>query len=234
MKKLAALLVTSSLAFGTLAFSAGIDWSKEKVIPIVGEVNVGILQQAQELEKQAGRPVIRIFINSPGGSVMAGNVFIQAMEVAKARGSRIDCAVSNLAASMGMHVFAHCDNRYILTGGYLLFHEPRVGIQSPVSPSEATTVRAGLLAATQELSLYLQKQLGVSDDVYNFHNIGQTLWSAASFKANIPEFRLTVVNDIRLPKGIPSAFDPIGSPSFGLPLADTTSNPITYPGPIVN
>lgn len=201
------VVVAFMLAFAGLAFIAEqaegselpiVSWEKEKVVDIVGEVGQQMFDKANQVRALSGEPVIRIFINSPGGSVVAGNIFIQAMDVAKARGSRIECAVSNLAASMGIHILAHCDVRMVLSGGYLLFHEPRVGISSPASPSELRVVMEQLIAATDTLDKYLQEQLGVSYDLYNFHNVAQTLWQAEIFNTMFPKFGLVIVRDIRL------------------------------------
>lgn len=142
--KFSRLLATAAaimfLAFGLMAFlaavaegaEASIDWSKDTIIPVVGEVDNQLIGQAGFIENLTNGDgtdkVVRIFINSPGGSVIAGNIFIQSMEVAKARGFRIKCAVSNIAASMAMHILTHCNERYVLKGGYLLFHEARVQV----------------------------------------------------------------------------------------------------------
>jgi len=192
-----------------------VDWSNEKVIDATGEVGPNAIRGAGEINAIAGAPVIRILINSPGGSVMTGNMFIQAMEVAKERGSRIDCVVTNLAASMAMHYLAHCDKRYVLKGGYLLFHEPRVGIMSPASPSELKTVYESLIAATYELDRYLQEQISARGTLYEYHNIAQTLWQVELFTLTFPKFKMDVIKDVKLPKMLEKkAFNPIGEELF--------------------
>jgi ATP-dependent protease ClpP protease subunit len=194
-----------------------LNWEKEtNIIPIVGEVGGGILQKTKDLEKQMGNPVIRLFINSPGGSVLTGSIFIQAMDAAKKRGSTIECVVTNMAASMGMHILAHCDKRYVLQGAFLLFHEPRVGGARSISPSEALATYLGLLASTKHLDDYLQKQIGVSAELYNFHNIAQTLWTVETFKEFAPKFKIEIIGDLLLPKEAGSTFDPVGNETFML------------------
>jgi ATP-dependent protease ClpP protease subunit len=192
-----------------------LDWSKEPVVSVVGEVGGQMLAKAGELLSQSDKPVIRILINSPGGSVVHGNIFIQAIEVAKHRGARIDCAVTNLAASMGIHILAHCDNRYVLKGGYLLFHEVRAGVQNPASPSELEAARTSMLAITEEIDIYLRKAIGASDELYNQHNIAQTLWDVDVFAKTFPNFRMTIIKDVRLPKSIEKyMFNPVGDSTF--------------------
>lgn len=190
----------------------GVDWTNEKVIDATEEVNSNAIIGAGEINALAGAPVIRILINSPGGSVMTGNMFIQAMELAKERGSRIDCVVTNLAASMAMHYLAHCDKRFVLQGAYLLFHEPRVGIMSPASPSELKHVYEALEAATYTLDKQLRAEIGASNEVYDYHNIAQTLWQVELFRATFPKFKLVIIKDVKVPKTLmQKAFNPIGA-----------------------
>jgi hypothetical protein len=115
---------------------------------------------------------------------------------------------------MGMHILAHCDKRYALQGAFLLFHEPRVGGAMSISPSEALATYLGLIASTKHLDDYLRKQIGVSNELYNFHNIAQTLWTIETFKEFAPKFKIEIVGDILFPKGKGSAFDPVGNNSF--------------------
>jgi ATP-dependent protease ClpP protease subunit len=220
-RSLAEFLITIALTFGLLtaviAISASdaegktVDWSKEKVIDIVGEVNNNILDKAVQLEKEAGKPVIRILINSPGGSVLHGNIFVQAMKVAKSRGSRIECVVTNLAASMGFVILANCDTRYTLQGGLLLFHEARVSVGNPISPSELQAVLDQFKYFMPRVDEVLRRELGVSKTEYDKHNIAQTLWEAGVFIKKFPKFGIILIDDIKLPEDVRrKAFNPIG------------------------
>jgi ATP-dependent protease ClpP protease subunit len=233
---------TFALAGGALAFLASqadgavIDWSKadpNKILTVVGEVDETILVQAKKLNMLAGEPVIRILINSPGGNVITGNIFIQAMEDAKAKGSKIECLVTNLAASMGMHIFAHCDKRVVLSGGILLFHEARVVMQGAFTARELAARANTLNALTFYLEHYLIEELGCDPEFYRVHNEGETLWSAELFKKTFPDFDLIIVNGV----GIPNKFAvPLFDPSSGKKEKDKppVGSPLTFPIPLVS
>ena len=210
------------LAFGIMAFLASqaegaettIDWSKDTVIPVVGEVDSQLIGQAGFIENliNEDKPdkVIKIFINSPGGSVIAGNIFIQSMEVAKARGFRIKCAVSNIAASMAMHILTHCNERYVLKGGYLLFHEARVQVGGIMTSREMRRMAQSMDVMTYTLEEYMVDQLGCTPSFYREHNEGETMWTAETFQQNFPKFKLQLIRDLKVPKTVQQGvFKPI-------------------------
>ena len=202
------LLLAAILFFGLCATaraeesrSDALDWRSKQVLVVAGEIDNSLVPLSQQLMLAAKKSKeVFIFINSPGGAVIPGNIFVQAMEVVKARGGTINCAVSNIAASMAMHILAHCSTRHILAGGYLLFHEVRASVPRAISPSEATT----LLEALHAISFYLEEYLiGVlrTDRVfYDRHNKAETLWSAELFALMFPNFQLKIIRDIKLPK----------------------------------
>ena len=221
LKAFIAAAAATFLAFGLLAFLASqaegaeaLDWSQDKVVPVIGEVGSSLIGQAGYLDQVTNEAepnkVIKIFINSPGGSVVAGNIFIQAMEVAKSRGWKIECAVSNIAASMAMHILTHCDKRIILKGGYLLFHEARTSVGGVMTARDMRRAAQSMDAMTYYLEEYMIDQLGCSAAFYREHNEGETMWTAETFKQAFPKFKLILVDDIRISKDIKQGiFKPI-------------------------
>lgn len=198
-----------------MADAATLDWSehdKNKIVVISGEVDQRVIGQSGFITQIAGEPVIRIVINTPGGSVIAGNMFIRAMEVAKSKGSKIECVVTNLAASMGMHIFAHCTERYAVVGGLLLFHEARVGLQGYYTERDLRRMAENIYASTRYLEPYLQGVLGCSPEFYRQHNEGETMWAVEYFKEVFPKFKLKIVNGISLPYQFDTPiFNPLGN-----------------------
>jgi hypothetical protein len=96
-----------------------------------------------------------------------------------------------------------------------LFHEVRAGVQNPASPSELEAARDSMLAITEELDKYLRKAIGTSDEMYDKHNIAQTLWDVDVFARTFPNFRMTIIRDVRLPKSAEKyMFNPVGDSSF--------------------
>lgn len=238
-------LIATALGLGLMAFvaeqanGATVDWSKvpaAKIVPVVGEVNASLLEQAKKLNSLAGEPVIRILINSPGGSVLVGNVFIQAMENAKSKGSTIECVVTNLAASMGMHILVHCDDRYILTGGILLFHEARVGVMGNHTARELLAMARSMEAMTYYLEEYMIDKLGCDAKFYRVNNEGETMWSAEYFVQFFPKFKLKIVHGIGVPSDfIVPLFDPIANKKKEeTPKKGVVGSPIEFPGNVTN
>jgi ATP-dependent protease ClpP protease subunit len=216
-----------------------VDWSKEdqsKIIVVSGEVGLPIIQLANDLTKQAGEPVIRILINSPGGSVLTGNIFIQAMENAKARGSKIDCLVTNMAASMGMHILAHCSNRQALNGAILLFHEARRGVSGSMTARELRRMSNSMEALTYSLEEYLVSELKCDPKFYREHNEGETMWTVAYFNQFFPGFKLNIVDSVVVPTDFNiDIFNPLKTKiEVSTIKQDKVGSPIKLPGVITN
>jgi ATP-dependent protease ClpP protease subunit len=244
-KALIIAAVAMFLTFGLMAFlasqaegaEASLDWSDKVVIPIIGEVGSSVIGQAGFVEQITNEAepskVLHIFINSPGGSVVAGNIFIQSMEVAKARGWKIECAVSNIAASMAMHILTHCDKRVILQNGYLLFHEARVQVGGAMTAREMRRNAQSMDAMTYELEEYMIDELGCSPAFYREHNEGETMWTAATFKQAFPKFNLIIVKDIKVPKDVKQGiFKPLNDKTTTAPPAKTPGSAVGNPAQI--
>jgi ATP-dependent protease ClpP protease subunit len=86
--------------------------------PIDSDSMAHLKQQIYELPS---REHVVLYIDSPGGSVMAGNDFLQAMNTLKANGT-VFTAVANRAASMAFILLQNCNNRYILENSILMQH----------------------------------------------------------------------------------------------------------------
>ena len=62
-----------------------------------------------------------IYLNSPGGSVVAGQKYINLINSLK-RTKKIMC-ISEFAASMAFHILQHCDYRYVLKTSKMMQHQ---------------------------------------------------------------------------------------------------------------
>jgi ATP-dependent protease ClpP protease subunit len=69
-----------------------------------------------------------IILNSPGGEVTTGFMFVNQMEMAKSLGLTINCYVPGMAASMAFTILTHCSNRFALNHAFLLWHRVRVQV----------------------------------------------------------------------------------------------------------
>lgn len=109
---------------------ADVKVNKERTMIIDGIIaGPGLVKLGAALIDMANTDVtkpIDIVINSPGGSVTSGFLFINQMEAAKGLGATIRCFVPNLAASMAFQILVHCSERYTLDRAFLLYHRVRV------------------------------------------------------------------------------------------------------------
>lgn len=149
----------------------------DRIVSIEG----GITDLTEQEEKilsmsEVSNAPIDIIISSPGGSVVAGIFFINAMERVKARGVKIRCLVDKMAASMAMHILGNCSERYALAGSLLLWHPAYININfGRVTKERAGQIKEQLHILTYQLEENLRKALGLSVEVYEKH------WRAEHF-----------------------------------------------------
>ena len=65
---------------------------------------------------------VYIYISSYGGSVGAGEVFINALDGLRAKNKTVTC-IADLSMSMAFIILQHCDNRYALSNSILMQHQ---------------------------------------------------------------------------------------------------------------
>jgi hypothetical protein len=115
--------------------------------------------------------IIYVYINSPGGSVDAGNLFINNLKYQQKMNKSIEC-IAQSAYSMAFHILQHCDRRYITETSKVMQHQISIGnIEGP-------------LVNTMN---YLQMVANIS---YNMN-----LYSAMRLKITLDEYLLKVNND---------------------------------------
>lgn len=170
---------------------------ESRVVRIEGPIQNLIEQEEAILAMslESDKP-IDILISSPGGSVIAGLFFMDAMDRVKSRGVKIRCLVDKMAASMAMHIFGNCDERYALANSLLLWHPAYVTIQfGQVTEERAEELREQLKLLTYELELRLKKALMVSDAVYEKHWRAEHFIPAKYLKEFISPKFLKIVED---------------------------------------
>ena len=87
---------------------------------LASKVATGIIQAAERGDK-----VVVIHIDSPGGSVYAGQVLSKIMEAAPLQ---VVCKVDGMAASMAFYLLQSCDLRLMTERSILMAHEPSLQI----------------------------------------------------------------------------------------------------------
>ncbi len=151
----------------------------KNVLKIEGPIDSEVLRHIDKLAKaSAESPIeeLQILINSPGGYVTPGMVFVNTMELLKARGTKITCFVPTLAASMAFQILAHCDNRYVLAGALLLWHPVKAGVFGALTPIQATQLASDLVRLEKTLVSDLAARMPcISPAVFEFHYQAETL-----------------------------------------------------------
>lgn len=182
-----------------------LELDSKRTIKIIGGIGGGILGQAEELIKLADKSTAPIYllINSPGGSVRTGNVFIAAMEMAQARGITVKCVVPVYAASMAFSILLACSERYALEKSELLFHPVRIN-------ASRITITAPLALALFEdlnkidlaLQELLTQELGLDKDIMLKAYYDEKWWKAGELAAAAKVGWISIVKDIKGVDGI--------------------------------
>ena len=115
---------------------------KDRIIFLYGEIRDEsinlVIAQLLFLEAEDPEKDITIYVNSPGGSVMAGLALIDTMNLVKPDVSTV-CV--GMAASMGSLILnaGTKGKRYALPNAEVMIHQPWGGFQGQVSDLEITT-----------------------------------------------------------------------------------------------
>lgn len=123
---LAAVMSVASLA------QAAPHLNSDRALVIDGVIEGGNLSAVTEaldgFAASSDHSPVDLIINSPGGSVTTGFLFLNHMAAAQAQGIEIRCFVPNLAASMAYQILVQCDKRYALNDSFLLWHRVRTTV----------------------------------------------------------------------------------------------------------
>lgn len=174
--------------------------ASDRLVSVVGVVNAKIIDQANDLVKLADESTDDIFvhINSPGGSVRAGNVFIQAIKLAQSRGIQVKCATSSLAASMAFVILTHCSERYALKGAELMFHPVRVMLMfAALSANDLEMIWTNLYSIDHKFMTHLANTSGIPAAVITKAYYQEKFWEAKELRAVANPGWLTLVDDLQ-------------------------------------
>lgn len=177
-------------------FGKTVTFNTKRAINVVGTVDDGLLIEANKMMKLAenSKRPIDIFINSPGGYVSSGLLFISGMKKVQERGIKIRCFVSELAASMAYTILTQCNERYVLRFAQLLFHAPRAGIRMVGTWAQFQSIAEGLFAAEVKLLKLILPTMGITDPQSEV---------AAWFVKNYEEERMFIAEELLAEGGVP-------------------------------
>lgn len=180
---------------GTQAFGGPVtpELNLDRAIAIDGVIMGGNLTEVgNALTKfsNEGTGPIDIAINSPGGSVTTGFLFVNTMEAVKAKGVKLRCFVNGIAASMAFQILTHCDERYALSRSFLLWHRVRTGVEGIVTAPLAEALYSSLQSIDDvilsEVRAVLAKDL--KDEVILYHFEHETLHIGSNLAKLTPSF----------------------------------------------
>jgi ATP-dependent protease ClpP protease subunit len=175
-------LVLAVLAGTARADAPKLDLKRTMVIDgVIMGGNLGKVQDAMDnFAKSADKSPVHLIINSPGGSVTSGFLFLNHVNAMKAQGIELRCYVPDVAASMAFQILLHCDKRFVLTRSFLLWHRVRVS-SGGLFGSPITAPQAKYLAITlQKLDTFIFREVTeamseVSRSVLRYHFENETL-----------------------------------------------------------
>jgi hypothetical protein len=193
-----ALLTTPALAV------AHTDKAPEGPVParslILDEVVTGrslapLLTRLLELSSDGTGKAVDLVIDSPGGSVFAGDDFISVMDEVKAQGTEIRCYVPRLAASMAFQIYLHCTERHALSRTYLLFHRVRVSTSEVITAPVASALALDLQAMDDVIVTDLRRYMGMDGDSFMYHFEHETMHLAENLK-DLTGYSFIEVDDV--------------------------------------
>lgn len=138
---------------------------QDRIIFITGEVsdvtaNI-VIAQLLYLEAEDHEKEIKLYINSPGGSITAGMGIYDAMQYIK---PEVSTLCIGIAASMGAFLLSSGakGKRYCLSNSEVMIHQPLGGAQGQASDIEISAKR--ILNLRHKLNVLLAKQTGQTLD----------------------------------------------------------------------
>ena len=165
---------------------------------IDGVVDGGIVKLADQLVATSATRYLsklELVINSPGGGVLEGSIYVSAMQVAKSRGVKINCYVPLLAASMAFTILAHCDQRFALDGALFLWHPPRVVTGfTPLTPNDAAVLATDLATVSRRVSADLRERMPIDAKKFWYHYNAETLHTTSELQKLSPGWIKTVAD----------------------------------------
>ncbi len=152
-----------------------VELGQENFVRLVGEIeDASASRFIQELYTvSAKNPSVTVYIDSPGGDVMAGMRIIDAVQGLRAvrPGLRLQCYAQNAASMAFIFLQTSCDRRVVSAFSVLMSHQASLGVRG----------KAGEVETRLDLVRQVLELLDVR--------------VAARLKMSIDAYRQTIVND---------------------------------------
>ncbi|MBW9154867.1 head maturation protease, ClpP-related [Clostridium tagluense] len=135
---------------------------------------------------------LNIYINSPGGSVLATQGIISLLKRAKTRGVILNAYLDGLSASCASWLPMICDNIYVYDQSILMIHKPMSGIRGNADDMRKSIEILDKIEETMLSSYMLKAKDGVTEE--NIKNmLTKETWLTAKEIDNI--FNITLLED---------------------------------------
>lgn len=192
------LLLLLGMLLTAEAYSKSVTLNKERTVEVIGVVDTEIINQASKLlelvpESEGTRKPVWLLVNSPGGMVDPGLIFINAMEIAKKRGYKLKCAVGVLAASMAFQILAHCNKIYSLPNAKLLFHPVRIG--GTFTKEQLEYYLNSIKDIEDKMNTRLLRYFKFNEEMFYYNYHYETMWEANRLAEETR--KIIIVDDIK-------------------------------------
>lgn len=140
---------------------------KDRIVLLGGEVNSEsagvIVAQLLYLEAEDADKEIKLYINSPGGSVADGLAIYDTMQYLKCD---VSATCIGMAASMGAFLLAGGTKgkRFALPNAQIMIHQPSGGIKAPAQTTDIEITARYMLKGRERLNRILAESTGQSID----------------------------------------------------------------------
>lgn len=191
------LMLSVFLLVSTMSEAKTVKVEAKNTVVIQGQVDGRILNSAAQLLSMAKTAkTINLLIESPGGSVFTGFIFMNAMQQVKSMGVTLNCIVPSYAASMAFIFFSYCDNRYAYQRSMLLFHPIGVGFQGKLNVPGVDRIQKQFSILSDELDDELRRIMGMDKSTYTSFNNSEFFWTASELKKVTSYGFITIVDKI--------------------------------------
>jgi ATP-dependent protease ClpP protease subunit len=193
------LILVAAFASATCAAPNVLNVNPKRLVKIIDRVDYSIIDSAIDLEKLApaiadSKPDIFLMVNSPGGMVTPGLIFTNSIDRVKARGYKVKCFSTVIAASMAFQILAHCSDVYVLNNTKLLFHPVRISTEEGFTQDDLAYYLEEIRVVEAAMNKRLQQSFKLEQKLFAYHYQRETMWEAADL-AYLTK-HLTLVDDI--------------------------------------
>lgn len=135
-----------------------------------------VVKWTKQMNKLTTNPIY-IYINSPGGSVDSGSLFINNINWNIGQGKTVNC-IAKSAYSMAFVIFQNCSNRYVISSSTLMQHQ--ISINKLKGPLHNLMNYLEMISSiSKELDENVSNRLGMSLDEYR-NKIKNDWWLTGS------------------------------------------------------